>query len=96
MFAGFNAFYSRLFSASSNVGDVAPTNRVIDAHVENVRGKLAERAALGLKKYGVTTERTDLTTLDWLNHAQQEAMDLCVYLERLIQDEQRRHSETAP
>jgi hypothetical protein len=60
-----------------------------DANVENVRAKLAARAAAGLQKYGVTTERTDLTTRDWLHHAQQEALDLAVYLERLIQDEQR-------
>lgn len=69
--------------------DILPDISAIDANVENVRRKLAARAEMGLKKYGVTTERTDLTTLDWLNHAQQEAMDMCVYLERLIQDEQR-------
>lgn len=69
--------------------DILPNNPAIDANVENVRRKLAARAEMGLKKYSVTTERTDLTTLDWLNHAQQEAMDMCVYLERLIQDEQR-------
>jgi hypothetical protein len=62
---------------------------MIDANVLAVRRKLAVRAELGLQKYGVTTERTDLTTLDWLHHAQQEALDLAVYLERLIQDEQR-------
>jgi len=63
---------------------------MIDANVEAVRHKLAQRAEIGLKKYGVTTERDDLNTLDWLNHAQQEAMDLAVYLERLIRDEQAR------
>jgi hypothetical protein len=62
---------------------------MMDANVLAVRNKLAVRAELGLQKYGVTTERTDLTTLDWLHHAQQEALDLAVYLERLIQDEQR-------
>ncbi len=63
------------------------TAKPLDQNVENVRVKLAQRAKTGLKKYGVTTERTDLTTLDWLNHAQEEAMDMCVYLERLIRDE---------
>ena len=56
-----------------------------DRNVEAVRAKLRRRAKVGLKKYGVTTERTDLTELDWLNPAQQEAMDLAVYLEKLIQ-----------
>lgn len=49
--------------------------------------KLLERAKAGLVKYGVTMERTDLLRLDWLIHSQEEAMDLAVYLERLIQDE---------
>ncbi|AVQ10124.1 holin [Siphoviridae environmental samples] len=56
--------------------------------VENaVAAKLLKRAEAGLAKYGVTMERTDLSRLDWLIHAQEEAMDLAVYLERLIQDE---------
>ena len=65
---------------------------MIDANVEAVRRKLKDRAKIGLKKYGVTTERGDLDTLDWLHHAQQEAMDLAVYLERLIRDEEIRRS----
>lgn len=52
-----------------------------------VAKKLYRRAEVGLAKYGVTMERTDLSRLDWLIHAQEEAMDLAVYLERLIQDE---------
>ena len=52
-----------------------------------VSAKLQVRARAGLSKYGVTMERTDLSRLDWLVHAQEEAMDLAVYLERLIQDE---------
>lgn len=58
----------------------------MDKHVEAVRQKLADRAEVGLKKYGVTLERTDLNTLDWLNHTQQELMDASVYIERLISD----------
>lgn len=58
-------------------------SRIEDA----VAAKLLKRAGVGLAKYGVTVERTDLSTLDWLIHAQEEAMDLAVYLERLIQDE---------
>ncbi len=62
----------------------------MDANVESVRAKLATRAEQGLAKYGVTTERRDLTTLQWLIHAQEESMDMCVYLQRLIADEERR------
>ena len=48
--------------------------------------KIAKRAIQGREKYGTTMERDDLTQLEWLIHAQEEAMDLAVYLERLIQD----------
>lgn len=49
--------------------------------------KIQQRAKFGLQKYGVTLERTDLTKLQWLIHAQEEAMDLANYLEVLIQKE---------
>jgi hypothetical protein len=49
--------------------------------------KIKHRAAFGLQKYGTTLERTDLTRLEWLAHAQEEAMDLANYLEVLIQKE---------
>lgn len=58
----------------------------IDRIVLNVIKKFEKRADEGLKKYGVTLERTDLNTLDWVNEAQQEAMDFCLYLERLSVD----------
>lgn len=47
--------------------------------------KIQNRAQFGLHKYGVTLERNDLDELDWLIHAQEEAMDLANYLEVLIQ-----------
>lgn len=61
---------------------------IADANVERVRVRLAERAARGLVKYGVTTERKDLTRGEWLRHAQDEALELAVYLERLIGEEE--------
>lgn len=48
--------------------------------------KITQRAQIGKEKYGTTMERTDLTKLQWLKHAQEEAMDLAVYLEKLIQE----------
>ena len=53
-----------------------------------VMTKIYERAILGKNKYGVTMERTDLTEIEWLIHAQEEAMDQAVYLEKLIQIKQ--------
>jgi hypothetical protein len=52
--------------------------------VEAVREKLRQRAAVGLRKYGVTTERADMGMVDWLRHAQEEALDQAVYLEAAI------------
>ena len=50
--------------------------------------KMLDRAEVGKKKYGTTMERVDLSSLEWLIHAQEEAMDLAVYLEKLIGLEQ--------
>jgi len=58
----------------------------MDKNVTKVKKKLADRANVGLKKYGVTTERRDLSLLDWLNHLQDELLDAAVYVERLKTD----------
>ena len=56
-----------------------------DKNVEAVRTMLLDRSNVGLSKYGVTTERDDLSKVDWMIHAQEEALDFAVYLEKLIQ-----------
>ena len=45
---------------------------------------IADRQKMGIKKYGTTVEGNDLTETEWLNHAYEEALDLAVYLKRLI------------
>lgn len=47
--------------------------------------KILDRSDVGKEKYGTTMDRKDLTELQWLIHAQEEAMDLAVYLQKLIQ-----------
>jgi hypothetical protein len=56
-----------------------------DSIVESVVNQFKERSEVGIKKYGTTLDRNDLNTLEWINHAQQEAMDFCLYLEKLKQ-----------
>jgi len=56
-----------------------------DKAVQGVVNKILERSNVGLKKYGTNLNREDLTQLDWINHAQEEAMDLCLYLEKIRQ-----------
>ncbi len=51
-----------------------------------VMKKIYERSLVGERKYGVTMERQDLSLKEWLIHAQEEAMDQAVYLEKAIQD----------
>ena len=55
----------------------------MDQNVENVVSQLRAREERGLSKYGVNTERTDLSTLEWLQHLQEELMDGAVYIEKL-------------
>lgn len=50
--------------------------------------KIRLRRNAGRRKYGTTMERTDLTRLKWLQHAQDEALDLAIYLEKLMRYEQ--------
>jgi hypothetical protein len=57
--------------------------QIQDKIVLSVMARFKERSEIGIKKYQKTLERTDLTTLDWLQHAQEEAMDFVLYLERL-------------
>ncbi len=59
---------------------------VVSRIEDSVAAKIKDRAIDGYIKYQQTMERTDLSRLDWLIHAQEEAMDLSVYLERLIQE----------
>ena len=54
-----------------------------DTIVESIVGKFKERSDVGIKKYGTTLDRDDLTTIQWIEEAQAEAMDFCLYLERL-------------
>jgi hypothetical protein len=49
--------------------------------------ELQQRDKKGQAKYGTTLDRTDLTRLEWLQHAKEEALDLACYLERLIVEE---------
>ena len=54
-----------------------------DSILESLIEKYKQRSELGIKKYNTTLDRTDLTLLDWINHAQDEAMDLSLYLEKI-------------
>lgn len=54
---------------------------------DEVCKKIQFRAELGKEKYGVTVETAPLTKIEWLVHAQEEALDLAIYLQKLIEME---------
>lgn len=50
---------------------------------EAVVAQIRSRRDAGRSKYRTTMERTDLSILQWVQHAQEEAMDFSIYLEKL-------------
>jgi len=57
-----------------------------DSVVKSIVSKFLQRSAVGKEKYGTDLDRKDLTTLEWINHAQEELMDGILYLEKLKQE----------
>jgi len=56
---------------------------VTDTVVTSIINQFVLRAQFGKQKYGTDLDRKDLTTLDWIEHAKQEAMDYVLYLQKL-------------
>lgn len=57
---------------------------MMDSIVKSVIKQFEERSEMGRKKYGTDLDRTDLSVVDYLQHAKEEAMDLTLYLEKAI------------
>jgi len=57
----------------------------LDSIVTSVIKQFEERSIKGKEKYGTDLDREDLALIDWLQHAKEEAMDLTLYLEKIIQ-----------
>ena len=54
-----------------------------DSIVESVVKSYKQRSKVGIKKYNKTMDRNDLSSLEWLQHLQEELMDATLYLEKL-------------
>jgi|TARA_R110000803_G_scaffold208983_1_gene278100 hypothetical protein len=54
-----------------------------DSIVEAVVKSYKQRSKVGIKKYNKTMDRNDLSSLEWLQHLQEELMDATLYLEKL-------------
>jgi acyl transferase domain-containing protein len=60
-----------------------------DPIVSAVIRKMYQRSQVGIKKYGTTMERNDLSFTDWITHLQEELMDSIIYLEKLKSEKQK-------
>ena len=54
-----------------------------DSIVDSVLDQFVKRAKFGKEKYNTDLDRTDLSLLDWIEHAKQEHMDAILYLEKI-------------
>lgn len=62
-----------------------PPQQKRDTIVDAVVQKFLQRSKIGIEKYGTTLDRSDLSVIDWIKHAQEEHMDAILYLEKLKQ-----------
>jgi hypothetical protein len=54
--------------------------------LDSVIKDMIDRENLGIKKYGTTVDREDLTLRDWLQHAYEESLDKSLYLKAAIRE----------
>ena len=47
---------------------------------------IANRQALGIRKYGTTVEKNNLTVRQWLEHQYQELLDAAIYCRRAMEE----------
>lgn len=57
-----------------------------DAIVDSVIQRIQDRSRAGMVKFGKPMTRTDRTTVQWIDDAIEEALDLAVYLTRVKSD----------
>ena len=45
---------------------------------------LSARSHKGFREYNASMDRQDLSLVDWCCHAREEALDMCIYLTKII------------
>lgn len=53
---------------------------------QSIIDEVYQRARVGYNKYGVTTDRSDLSQAQWKQHLREELMDSLVYLTKIEDD----------
>jgi hypothetical protein len=70
---------------NKNVDNNEEVKLELDSVVSSVIQQFISRSTFGKQKYGTDMDRTDLSILEWIQHAQEEHMDAILYLEKLKQ-----------
>jgi len=65
------------------------TTMVVSGTEAEVCEDISKRQQMGIKKYGQTVADNPLNETQWLQHAYEEALDLAIYLKRLLQEKER-------
>jgi hypothetical protein len=79
----------------SDQPNILVSRETTDSVVYSIVQQFIQRSDFGFKKYGTNLDRTDLSVLDWIQHAQEEHMDAILYLEKLKQEYQKRSQNDA-
>jgi hypothetical protein len=74
--------------------NILVSRETTDSVVYSIVQQFIQRSDFGFKKYGTNLDRTDLSVLDWIQHAQEEHMDAILYLEKLKQEYKKRPENT--
>lgn len=76
----------RLFHAkSSPLPDETPEPET-SFILSEVINDLKKREQVGIKKYGTTVDRSDLSIEEWMQHFYEELLDGAVYARKILQD----------
>jgi hypothetical protein len=54
-----------------------------DSVVYRIAQLLKTRSETGIRKYGTTLDRTDLSVKQWIDHAIEESLDHALYLQKI-------------
>lgn len=65
-----------------------------DKIVQSVIEDLKSRSELGVKKYGTTLDRSDLSETEWLQHLYEELLDAANYIKKIITIRENRRQNT--
>lgn len=63
-----------------------PAKYEVSGTEQQVCRDIAERQRIGIAKYGTTVAGNPLQAREWLQHAYEEALDLAIYLRRLLDE----------